>query len=40
MATVQMRLDDIANQTNPRDPFGMKESVRPDVSALQRQTPA
>ena len=40
MTTVQMRLDDIAHQTNPRDPFGMKESVRPDVSALQQQTPS
>ncbi len=34
MATVQMRLDDIANLQNPRDPFGMKESVRPDLSAV------
>ena len=40
MTTVQMRLDDIAHQTNPRDPFGMKESVRPDVSTLQQQTPS
>jgi NAD(P)-dependent dehydrogenase (short-subunit alcohol dehydrogenase family) len=34
MATVQMRLDDIAQQNNPRDPFGMKQSVRPDLSVL------
>jgi hypothetical protein len=34
MATVQMRLDDIAQQSNPRDPFGMKQSVRPDLSVL------
>jgi hypothetical protein len=40
IATVQMRLDDIARQSNPRDPFGMKESVRPDVSALQQTTPS
>ena len=33
MATVQMRLDDIAALQNPRDPFGMKESVRPDLTA-------
>ena len=36
MATVQMRLDDIAQQTNPRDPFGMKESVRPDLATLRQ----
>jgi NAD(P)-dependent dehydrogenase (short-subunit alcohol dehydrogenase family) len=29
MATVQMRLDDIANQSNPRDAFALKEDVRP-----------
>ncbi len=34
MTTVQMRLDDIANLSNPRDPFGMKESVRPDLTGL------
>lgn len=33
MATVQMRLDDIAALQNPRDPYGMKESVRPDLTA-------
>ncbi len=32
MATVQLRLDDIANQTNPRDPFSLKEDVRPKMS--------
>jgi NAD(P)-dependent dehydrogenase (short-subunit alcohol dehydrogenase family) len=35
MATVQMRLDDIAALSNPRDPFGLKESARPDTSRLQ-----
>ena len=34
MATVQMRLDDIAALQNPRDPFGMKESVRPDLASM------
>jgi NAD(P)-dependent dehydrogenase (short-subunit alcohol dehydrogenase family) len=33
MATVQMRLDDIAAQHNPRDPFALKEDVRPNVDA-------
>ncbi len=32
MTTVQMRLDDIANLTNPRDPFALKADVRPDLS--------
>jgi NAD(P)-dependent dehydrogenase (short-subunit alcohol dehydrogenase family) len=31
MATVQMRLDDIATLTNPRDPFGMKAELRPQL---------
>lgn len=31
MATVQLRLDDIANLTNPRDPFALKESARPNL---------
>ncbi len=34
MPTVQMRLDDIANQSNPRDPFAMKADVRPDLSNM------
>ncbi len=34
MDTVQMRLDDIANQANPRDPFALKANVRPDLSGL------
>ena len=34
MPTVQMRLDDIANQRNPRDPFAMKADVRPDLSNM------
>jgi hypothetical protein len=33
MATVKMRLDDIANLTNPRDPFGLKEEVRPNLQS-------
>jgi NAD(P)-dependent dehydrogenase (short-subunit alcohol dehydrogenase family) len=33
MATVKMRLDDIANLTNPRDPFGLKEEVRPSLQS-------
>lgn len=35
MATVQMRLDDIAALQNPRDPFSLKESHRPDLSPSQ-----
>ena len=34
MPTVQMRLDDIANQSNPRDPFAMKTDVRPNLSDM------
>ncbi len=34
MPTVQMRLDDIANQSNPRDPFAMKTDARPDLSNM------
>lgn len=33
MATVQMRLDDIAALRNPRDPFSLKEENRPKVDA-------
>ena len=29
MATIQMRMEDIANLRNPRDPFALKEEVRP-----------
>jgi NAD(P)-dependent dehydrogenase (short-subunit alcohol dehydrogenase family) len=32
MATVQMRLDDIANLTNPRDPFALKADARPQLN--------
>jgi len=38
MATVQMRLDDIAALTNPRDPFAMKANLRPDASTLTAAT--
>jgi NAD(P)-dependent dehydrogenase (short-subunit alcohol dehydrogenase family) len=31
MATVQLRLDDISALTNPRDPFALKESARPNL---------
>jgi NAD(P)-dependent dehydrogenase (short-subunit alcohol dehydrogenase family) len=32
MQTVQMRLDDIGQQQNPRDPFGMKADARPQLA--------
>jgi hypothetical protein len=32
MQTVQMRLDDIGSQQNPRDPFGMKSDARPQLA--------
>jgi NAD(P)-dependent dehydrogenase (short-subunit alcohol dehydrogenase family) len=35
MATVQMRLDDIANLTNPRDPFALKADARPQLAQNQ-----
>lgn len=35
MATVKMRLDDIANLSNPRDPFGLKEEVRPNLQRAE-----
>ncbi len=31
MATVKMRLEDIEAQTNPRDPFALKEETRPKL---------
>ncbi len=35
MSAVQMRLDDIAALNNPRDPFALKASLRPDLSQVQ-----
>ena len=35
MSTVAMRLEDIAQLQNPRDPFGLKESNRPDMTPMQ-----
>lgn len=34
MATVQMRLDDIATLSNPRDPFALKTDARPQLDNL------
>jgi NAD(P)-dependent dehydrogenase (short-subunit alcohol dehydrogenase family) len=35
MATVEMRLEDIAKLQNPRDPFGLKEANRPNLTQIQ-----
>ena len=35
MATVQMRLDDIATLSNPRDPFALKSDVRAEMDKVK-----
>jgi len=40
MASVQMRLDDIAAGTNPRDPFSLKADARPDARPTIESTKA